>query len=206
MMYPLWFAHPPEVHSSLLSAGAGPGPLLAAAGAWQSLATGYTQVAAELSALVDAVEAAAWQGPTAALFAAAHQPYLAWLTEATAVASAAATGHQTAAAGYSTALASMPTLAELAANDTLHGVLVVTNFFRLNTIPIALNEADYLRMWVQAATTMSTYQALAEESLATVPTTSAAPQIVTTLQLKRPPRRPTTAPSRGTPPRSSSMR
>ncbi|WP_264074118.1 PPE family protein, partial [Mycolicibacter minnesotensis] len=42
----------------------------------------------------------------------------------------------------------------------------------------ALNEADYARMWVQAAATMSAYQAVAGSAAASVPPTPVAPAIL----------------------------
>ncbi|BDB42705.1 PPE family protein [Mycobacterium kiyosense] len=178
MTAPVWMAAPPEVHSTLLSSGAGSGPLLAAAAAWAALGAEYAAVAAELSAAVAAVQAGSWEGPTAAAYTTAHVPYLAWLTRMSADSAGAAARHEVAAAAYSAALAAMPTMAELTANHVLHGVLVATNFFGINTIPIAVNEADYIRMWVQAATTMSVYQAVSSAALTSAAPAEQSPQIL----------------------------
>lgn len=174
----VWMALPPEVHSALLSQGPGPGPVLAAAAAWHAMSAEYAAAAEEVSTLMAATRAGVWEGCSAEAWTAAHAPFAAWLQQAGADSVARARQHEMVAVAYLTALGAMPTLPELAANRAMHAALVATNFFGINAIPIALNEADYVRMWIQAATTMTVYEADSTALVASTPTSVPAPRIL----------------------------
>lgn len=151
--------------------------MLAAGAAWRALAAQYADAATQLAGILATVQGGAWEGPTALQYVAAHGPFLDWLTSMSAVAEMIAQRHDTVVAAYSAAVAAMPTLAELAANHAVHTGLLATNFLGINTIPLALNEADYGRMWLQAAATMRVYEGVSTVSVESAPTASPAPAI-----------------------------
>jgi PPE-repeat protein len=167
---------PPEINSALMFSGAGSGPLLSAAAAWNELATDLETTATSYQTAVTNLTTGPWLGPSSAQMAAATAPYIAWMQSTAATAAQTGAQAQVAAGAYQTAYASMVPLPEIAANRALLAELVSNNFLGQNTGAIATTEANYLDMWIQDALGMDTYQ-VNSQAAAALPQHSAAPQV-----------------------------
>lgn len=151
-------ALPPEVNSARMYSGAGSTPLLAAAGAWDAVASelraaanGYASTIAGLSG--------SWVGPSSTAMSNAAAFYTAWLTDTADSAEQFAQQARTAAAAYETAFAAMVPPPVIAANRAQLAALTSTNIVGQNAAAIAHTEAQYAAMWSTDATAMYRYAA-----------------------------------------------
>jgi PPE-repeat protein len=159
MVYP-WGAIPPDITSALMYTGAGAGPLMAAATAYNNLAAEVSSAATQWESITTTLTTEVWTGAGSAAAAASAESIVSWLTTTAAAleqAGAQATGS---AAAYETAFAAIVPPPMIAENRARLAALVATNFLGINTPAIMATEAQYAEMWVQDATTMYTYQAV----------------------------------------------
>jgi PPE-repeat protein len=148
---------PPEINSARMYAGPGPGPMLAAASAWDALAAELQSTAVSYRAAISELTGGPWLGASSAEMTAATTPYLNWMTTAAAQAEQTATHARAAAAAYETAFAMTVPPVVIAANRSLLTTLIATNVLGQNTAAIAATEVHYAEMWAQDATAMYGY-------------------------------------------------
>ena len=150
-------ALPPEINSGRMYVGAGSGPLLAAAEAWDELAAELQSTAASYGSTVQSLTVGPWTGPSSIAMAAAAAPYVAWMSATGGQAEQAATQAKLAAGAYETAFAATVPPPVIAANRSLLAALIATNLLGQNTPAIAATEAQYMEMWAQDAAAMYAY-------------------------------------------------
>ncbi|ARR80770.1 MULTISPECIES: PPE family protein [Mycobacterium] len=150
-------ALPPEVNSSKMYSGPGSASMLAAADAWDNLATELNSSASAYRSVIGILTVGGWQGPSSAVMSDAVAPYVAWMHSAAVQAEQSATQARTAAAAYQTAFSTTVPPALIAYNRTQLASLVRTNYFGQNSPAIAATEADYDAMWAQDAEAMYNY-------------------------------------------------
>lgn len=152
-------ALPPEVNSVRIYAGPGPGPMLAAASAWEGLAAELDSAATTYQSVISGLTGEDWVGTASGSMATASAPYVEWLTSTAARAQQVANQAKSAAAAYETAFAEHVPPPVIAANRTQLASLIATNVLGQNTPAIAATEADYGEMWAHDAAAMYGYAA-----------------------------------------------
>ncbi|WP_459797694.1 PPE family protein, partial [Mycobacterium riyadhense] len=150
---------PPEHNSGQMFAGAGPGPMLVAAAAWQGLAVELGSSAVAFASLTSRLATSSWQGPASAAMVGAAEPYVGWLSDAAMQAEQAAAQARLAAAAFEVAQAATVHPAIIAANRARFVWLAASNLLGQNAPAIAAAEAEYEQMWAQDVAAMFDYHA-----------------------------------------------
>ncbi|HEU4361953.1 MAG TPA: PPE family protein [Mycobacterium sp.] len=162
---------PPEIISGQMYSGPGSGPLVAAAAAWDGLATELQSTATAYNSAISAL-AESWQGPSASAMTAAATPYVAWISATAAQAKETATRATAAAGAYQDAFAATVPPPVIAVNRSRLAALTATNIFGQHTAAIAATEAQYAEMWLQNTATMYSYAAAAATATRGAPFTA----------------------------------
>jgi PPE-repeat protein len=152
-------SYPPEINSARMYTGAGAGPLVVAAEAWDALAGELQSVANSYQSVVSGLTAGPWMGPASTSMSAAAASYAAWLRTTAEQAEQTGAQAKSAAAAYQAAFTATVPPPMVAANRSLLSTLIATNLFGRNTQAIAANEAQYGEMWAQDAAAMYGYAA-----------------------------------------------
>ncbi|SPM36725.1 PPE family protein [Mycobacterium rhizamassiliense] len=150
-------AFPPEFNSGRMYTGPGSESMLAAAAAWDDLATELQSAASSYSSAISSLTGGPWTGPSSVAMAAAVAPFVAWMQQTAVQAHEAASQATEAAGAYQTAFAATVPPPIIAANRSYLGQLLATNIFGQNTSEIAATEAQYSEFWAQDAEAMDTY-------------------------------------------------
>ncbi|OBJ35936.1 PPE family protein [Mycobacterium colombiense] len=148
---------PPEINSALMYSGPGSAPLLAAAAAWDGLATELDSAASAYGSVIAGLTDGPWQGPASSAMVTAAVPQVAWLRGTGGQLEQAALQALAAAGAYESAFAETVPPPVIAANRALLMELLATNFLGQNTPAIAIAEAQYGEMWAQDAAAMYGY-------------------------------------------------
>jgi hypothetical protein len=91
---------PPEINSIRMYEGAGSGPMLAAAAAWDGLAVDLQATTNSYASILTGLASESWSGPASAAMATAAAPYVAWLQQTAQQAETVAAQAKAAAASF----------------------------------------------------------------------------------------------------------
>ena len=160
---------PPEIISSHIFTGAGPGPLLAAAVSWQGLSAELQTAASSFGSLTSTLAGGPWQGAASVAMMTAAARHVQWLTAAAAKAQESSAQAIAAVSAFEVAQAATVHPAAVAANRAQFLSLASSNLFGQNAPAIAAAEAQYAQMWAQDVGAMVGYHAAASAAASNLP-------------------------------------
>lgn len=169
-------AFPPEFNSGRMYSGPGSESMLAAAVAWDDLATELQSTASSYSSVISGLTSGPWTGPSSLALAGAVAPYVAWMQQTAAQAHQAASQATEAASAYEIAFASTVPPGLVTANRSYLAQLAATNIFGQNASQIAAAEAQYGEFWAQDGEAMDNYFASSATVSNSLPEFSPAPK------------------------------
>src|ERR1700761_9514487 len=155
---------PPEVTSALIHAGPGAESLIEASAAWQRLGANLEDSATSYASAVSSLTES-WHGPSSLAMDEAVQPYLSWLRTTAQQAQQLGSSTQTAAAAFSSTLASVLHPTVVSANRVQLSRLLATNGFGRNLPAIAQVESEYQDIWESNSAALSRYLTSTEQAL-----------------------------------------
>jgi PPE-repeat protein len=168
-------ALPPEINSVRMYTGAGSGPMMAAASAWNNTAAELSTTATACQSVISELTDGEWLGPSSVAMATAVSPYLMWMHTTAGELAHAATQAMASAAAYETAFGMTVPPPMIAANRAQLAALVATNILGQNTPAIMATEAHYGEMWAQDAAAMYGYAGSSASAASLDPLTAPAP-------------------------------
>ncbi|VBA56932.1 PE-PPE domain-containing protein [Mycobacterium attenuatum] len=167
---------PPEINSARMYSGAGLGPMLAAATAWDGLAAELGSAATSFESLTSGLVGGPWQGAASTAMLDAAALYMGWLQATAGHAGQAAAQARFAVSAFEAAQPATVHPAIIAANRSQLVSLVMSNLFGQNAPAIAFAEATYEQMWAQDVAAMLGYHLSASAAAASLPPWQELPQ------------------------------
>lgn len=152
--------------------GPGAASMLAAANAWDGLATVLNSAAVSYGRVIVGLSVESWLGPASASMAAAAAPYAGWLSAAAVQAERTAAQARAAAAAYESAFAMTVPPPLITDNRQQLISLAETNLLGQNSPAIEALQAEYAEMWAQDAAAMFSYAASSEAASTLSPFTA----------------------------------
>jgi PPE-repeat protein len=168
----------PEINSGRIYAGAGSGPLMATAAAWEEQAAELMAGAAQLAGVLGTLTTN-WQGPSSEAMVASIAPYLAWMLKTSETAQHAAATHAAAAMAHDAAFMGVVPPPVITANQT--ALAAAIGGLPWTAPQVAELEAQYQEMWAQDATTLYTYSSSMTAAIGGLESDATTPALPTTI-------------------------